>query len=125
MLVVMIFTLNTNAQYAHNETPFSASLNKGITALHQGDTLAAFQYIQSAYHFSPPQETISYYYTYLSLVLQKSNAENLALHFLNNYTTNSFPQVKNLYGNWWRGIRVNGVDGKFIYKIRACTCSKY
>ena len=90
MLVGMLFTLNANAQYAHNETPFSASLNKGITALHQGDTLAAFQYIQSAYHFSPTQESISYYYTYLSLVLQKANAENLALHFLNNYNNKIF-----------------------------------
>ena len=82
LCILMIFVLHARAQYSHNETPLDPIFQKGINALHQGDTLAAFQYIQSAYHFKPKQEDISFYYTYLSLVLQKAPAENIAFYFL-------------------------------------------
>jgi hypothetical protein len=76
LFILMIFTYHTNAQYSQNTRSLDPVFQKGVHALHQGDTLAAFQYIQTAYHLKPKQEDINYYYTYLSLVLQKPAAEN-------------------------------------------------
>jgi len=90
LFIFIIFVFTAKAQYSHNEIPFEPIFKKGINALHQGDTLAAFQYIQSAYEFSPKQEELSYYYTYLSLVLQKTAAENLAIDFLNSSSNKIF-----------------------------------
>jgi len=77
---------NSYGQYTQNTNPLDPVFQKGINALHQKDTLSAFQYFQTAYHLKPTQENIkediTYYYTYLSLVLQKPAAENLAISYL-------------------------------------------
>lgn len=84
LLWMVVFT--SYGQYSHNTNPLDPVFQKGINALHQKDTLSAFQYIQTAYHLKPTQENIkediNYYYTYLSLVLQKPAAENLAISYL-------------------------------------------
>jgi tetratricopeptide (TPR) repeat protein len=81
---MVVFT--SYGQYNQNTNPLDPVFQKGVHALQQGDTLAAFQYIQTAYHLKPNQENIkediNYYYTYLSLVLQKPAAENLAISYL-------------------------------------------
>jgi len=81
---MVVFT--SYGQYNQNTNPLDNVFQKGINALHQKDTLSAFQYIQTAYHLKPTQENIkediNYYYTYLSLVLQKPAAENLAISYL-------------------------------------------
>jgi tetratricopeptide (TPR) repeat protein len=82
LFILMIFVFQTKAQYSQNTSPLDPVFQKGVHALHQGDTLAAFQYIQTAYHLKPKQEDIIYYYTYLSLLLQKPAAENLAINYL-------------------------------------------
>ena len=83
-LWMVVFT--SYGQYNQNTNPLDPVFQKGVHALQQGDTLAAFQYIQTAYHLKPNQENIkediNYYYTYLSLVLQKPAAENLAISYL-------------------------------------------
>ena len=84
LLWMVVFT--SYGQYTQNTNLLDPIFQKGMNALHQGDTLAAFQYFQTAYHFKANQENIKedihYYYTYLSLVLQKPAAENLASTFL-------------------------------------------
>jgi len=90
LFILMIFTYHTNAQYSQNTRSLDPVFQKGVHALHQGDTLAAFQYIQTAYHLKPKQEDINYYYTYLSLVLQKPAAENLAILYLKTSTNKIF-----------------------------------
>jgi len=84
LLWMVVFT--SYGQYNQNTNPLDNVFQKGINALHQKDTLSAFQYIQTAYHLKPTQENIkediNYYYTYLSLVLQKPAAENLAISYL-------------------------------------------
>jgi len=83
-LWMVVFT--SYGQYNQNTNPLDPVFQKGVHALQQGDTLAAFQYIQTAYYLKPNQENIkediNYYYTYLSLVLQKPAAENLAISYL-------------------------------------------
>ena len=90
LFILMIFTYQTKAQYSQNTRSLDPVFQKGVQALHQGDTLAAFQYIQTAYHLKPNQEDINYYYTYLSLILQKQAAENLAIHYLKTSTNKIF-----------------------------------
>jgi tetratricopeptide (TPR) repeat protein len=85
---MVVFT--SYGQYSQNTSPLDAVFQKGVHALHQGDTLAAFQYIQTAYHLKPKQEDIAYYFTYLSLVLQKKEAENLAINYLKSSTSKIF-----------------------------------
>ena len=86
LVFLWMFVFNSYGQYSHNTNPLDPVFQKGINALHQKDTLSAFQYIQTAYHLKPTQENIkediNYYYTYLSLVLQKPAAENLAISYL-------------------------------------------
>ena len=83
-LWMVVFT--SYGQYNQNTNPLNPVFQKGVHALQQGDTLAAFQYIQTAYHLKSNQENIkediNYYYTYLSLVLQKPAAENLTISYL-------------------------------------------
>ena len=81
-----MLVFNSYGQYTQNANPLDPVFQKGINALHQKDTLSAFQYIQTAYYLKPTQENIKedihYYYAYLSLMLQKPAAENLANSFL-------------------------------------------
>jgi len=81
-----MLVFNSYGQYIQNTNPLDPVFQKGINALHQKDTLSAFQYIQTAYYLKPTQENIKedihYYYAYLSLMLQKPAAENLANSFL-------------------------------------------
>ena len=51
------------------------SFEKGINALRLGDTVLAFQHIQSAYSFHKNQEDVGFYFHSLSLVVDRANAE--------------------------------------------------
>ena len=86
LVLLWMVVFNSYGQYTQNTNPLDPVFQKGINALHQKDTLSAFQYFQTAYHLKPTQEKIkediTYYYTYLSLVLQKPAAENLAISYL-------------------------------------------
>lgn len=109
---LLIFVLHAKAQYTQNERSLDYVYQKGVNALHQGDTLTAFQYIESAYHFEAKQENskenniedINYYYTYLSLVLDKPRAENLTIQYLKS--------SKNIIFN----ARINFFLGQYYFK---------
>ena len=73
-------TYGQNAQINH---PLNALFQKGVQNLKQGDTIAAFQNIQSAYTFTTPQDEISFYYFSLLLILDKPNAAIAASKWLN------------------------------------------
>ena len=82
LFCILVMVFNVKAQYNQNKTPLEPLFKKGVNALQIGDTLAAFHFIQSAFQFQPQEEEVNFYYTYLTLVLQKSNAENVAFYFL-------------------------------------------
>jgi len=67
------------AQYEH---PSSQLFDKGLQALRIGDSITAFQNIQSAYIFSHHEDEISYYYLALSLSLDKPNVEKKAVKWI-------------------------------------------
>ena len=70
------------AQNAQYNNPVQDVFQKGIQALKQGDTLTAYQYIQSAYTFSDKQDEINYYYLSLSIALEKPYAEALTNNWI-------------------------------------------
>ena len=59
LVLLCMVVFNTYGQYSQNTSPLDPVFQKGVNALHQGDTLAAFQYIQTAYHLKPKQEDIT------------------------------------------------------------------
>jgi len=71
LLVCSILTYGQNAQIHH---PLNTLFQKGVQDLKHGDTIAAFQNIQSAYTFSAHEDDVSYYYFSLLLILDKPNA---------------------------------------------------
>ena len=81
-VICFVFLIATciqlNAQSVQYSNPLKDIFNKGMQALRQGDTLTAYQHIQSAYTFDDKQDDISYYYLALSLALDKPYAPSLA-----------------------------------------------
>lgn len=57
--------------------------NKGLHALTLGDSLTAYQQFEQAYAFSHNNDQITYYYLMLALHLEKSFAETMAIHWIN------------------------------------------
>ena len=81
---IFILILNLSfSQYTQFNHPTENLFQKGLFSLRQGDTLTAYQQIKSAYHFSPQGEDISFYYTLLSLALDKPNANKEAENWMN------------------------------------------
>ncbi len=77
LLVIGSFA-QLNAQSVQYNHPLKDIFNKGMQALRQGDTLTAYQHIQSAYTFDEKKDDISYYYLALSLALDKPYAPTMA-----------------------------------------------
>ena len=90
-----------NGQINH---PLNGLFEKGVQDLKQGDTIAAFQNIQSAYTFSRPSDDLSYYYLALSLILDKPNAAFATSKWLSE-TNNK------IYSS-----RINFLLGKYYFK---------
>ena len=80
-VICFVFLIATciqlNAQSVQYSNPLKDIFSKGMQALRQGDTLTAYQHIQSAYTFDDKQDDISYYYLALSLALDKPYAPGL------------------------------------------------
>ena len=90
-----------NAQINH---PFNALFQQGVQDLKQGDTIAAFQHIQSAFTFFPKRDDICYYYFSLLLILDKPHAAEATTTWLNE-TNNKIYQS-----------RINYLLGKYYFK---------
>ena len=107
---ILLFTLinfcslQATGQSAQINHPFNALFQQGVQDLKQGDTIAAFQHIQSAFTFSAKQDDISYYYFSLLLILDKPNAAIAATNWLNE-TANKIYQS-----------RINFLLGKYYFK---------
>ena len=100
-LVCSQITYGQNGQINH---PLNGLFEKGVQDLKQGDTIAAFQNIQSAFTFSPRTDDISYYYFALSLILDKPNAAAATTKWLSE--TNN-----RIYSS-----RINFLLGKYYFK---------
>jgi len=102
--LLLCYSLHTYGQNGQVNHPLNGLFEKGVQDLKQGDTIAAFQQIQSAYTFSPPTEDLSYYYLSLSLILDKPNAAAATSKWLSE-TNNK------IYSG-----RINFLLGKYYFK---------
>jgi TolA-binding protein len=85
-LLVGIFSimlhLSGGAQSASTQDKSNTYFNKGLQSLTLGDSLTAFQQFEQAYAFSINNDQITYYYLMLSLHLEKTFAEPLAIKWI-------------------------------------------
>jgi tetratricopeptide (TPR) repeat protein len=65
---------------------FDAPLNQlyqdGLKSLYNGDSLSAYQAIQSSHHFAPNNQDIAFHYHLLSVALEKNQATSIAKKWL-------------------------------------------
>ena len=83
-LLTFSFSVNVHGQNIASNQAAISSFEKGMEALHIGDTVLAFQYIQSAYAFDKGKEDIGFYFHKLSLIVERENAEQDAIKWLAN-----------------------------------------
>jgi hypothetical protein len=84
---LLLFVLICNYSLVHAQTfdfthPQEQNFEKGLMALKNGDSLTAYQYIQTAYHLPHQQQELDYYYHVLSLSLDKPKANEHAVVWL-------------------------------------------
>ena len=84
LFFVLLGLANQKAQAQSSDftNPMSTVFEKGLQSLNEGDTISAYQQIQSAYSFSKKEDQISFYYISLSLALDKPFAETLATKWI-------------------------------------------
>jgi TolA-binding protein len=107
ILLLTMITCCSHFAYGQNAPknhPLNVLFQKGVQDLRQGDTIAAFQNIQSAYTFSPAQEDISFYYFSLLLILDKPNAAVSATKWLGESNNKIYH------------ARINYLLGKYYFK---------
>jgi tetratricopeptide (TPR) repeat protein len=68
------------------DAPLSQLYQNGLKSLQQGDSLSAYQTIQSAHFFEPTDIDIAFHYHVLSVALDQANAIPLAQNWLTNNT---------------------------------------
>lgn len=80
--ITLFISAPVSSQLMHFEAPLSPIYQNGLKSLNQGDSLAAYQTIQSAHFFDPNDVDIAFRYHVLSLALDKANAQQNAENWL-------------------------------------------
>lgn len=79
---MLLFCAPASSQLMKFDAPLSPLYQNGLKSLHQGDSLTAFQTIQSAHFFDPSNSDIAFHYHLVSVALDKENANQKAEHWL-------------------------------------------
>ena len=82
LLIVFLYSTNVSSQLMQYKMPLHPLYQEGLEALRQGDSLSAYQAIQSAHFFDRNQVDIAYHYHVLSIALEKSGATENATQWL-------------------------------------------
>lgn len=94
--------LNATAQNENFVKPVNKAFDKGLVALKLGDTLQAYQYIQTAQVFSDHPQEVDYYFHVLSLRLGKPNAEqNAKIWMAENKNRIYFSKISYALGHYY------------------------
>jgi tetratricopeptide (TPR) repeat protein len=80
----LLLSLPASSQLMKFDAPLSQQYQNGLKSLMQGDSLTAYQTIQSAHFFEPTNIDNAFYYHLLSVALEKENAVQLAEFWLKN-----------------------------------------
>jgi len=81
---ILCLVQSANAQYTHYQEPTASLFQKGIQALHLGDSLTAYQQFAAVYNFKDKNDDIVFNYLNLSLALDKQNVVTIADNWINN-----------------------------------------
>ena len=105
----LLFTVPVSSQLMHFEAPLSQLYQNGLKSLQQGDSLAAYQTIQSAHNFEPNNVDIAFYYHLLSVALDKDYAVMQAENWLKNNSNKIYQSRLNfeLAKNFFRKQQVD------------------
>ena len=82
----LLFYTPVSSQLMKFDAPLSQLYQNGLKSLQHGDSLTAFQSIQSAHFFEPSNVDIAFHYHLLSVALDKANAIQQAENWLTNNT---------------------------------------
>jgi len=82
----MLFCTPVSSQLMQFNAPLSQLYQNGLKSLRQGDSLAAYQTIQSAYSFEPNDVDIAFHYHLLSVALDKPNATQIAENWMTKHS---------------------------------------
>jgi outer membrane protein assembly factor BamD (BamD/ComL family) len=86
----LLFCSTANSQLMKFDAPLSQLYQNGLKSLAQGDSLAAFQSIQSAHFFDPNENDIAYHFHVLAVALDKEFAIENATSWLEKNKNISF-----------------------------------
>jgi len=82
----MLFCAPASSQLMQFDAPLHHLDQNGLKSLYLGDSLSAYQKIQSAHIFEPTNVDIAFHYHLLSVALDKVNAIPVAENWLKNNT---------------------------------------
>ena len=82
----MLFCAPASSQLMKFDAPLHQLDQNGLKSLYLGDSLSAYQKIQSAHNFEPTNLDIAFHYHLLSVALDKANAIPVAENWLKNNT---------------------------------------
>jgi tetratricopeptide (TPR) repeat protein len=83
---MLILSVQVSSQLMKFDTPLSQLYQEGKKSLQQGDSISAFQSIQSAHFFAPKNEDIAFHYHLLAVALEKKDATTNAFIWLSSNT---------------------------------------
>jgi tetratricopeptide (TPR) repeat protein len=86
LCISLLFFTPVSSQLMKFDAPLGQLYQDGLKSLNQGDSLTAYQKVQSAHFFEPANGDMAFHYHLLSIALDKENAIQLAENWL---TTNS------------------------------------
>jgi len=92
----LFFSSSALSQLMQYDAPLSQLYQNGIKSLQQGDSLTAYQTIQSAHFFDPNNIDIAFHYHLLSVALDKENAIQKAQNWLSKNTNKIYHSRLNL-----------------------------
>jgi tetratricopeptide (TPR) repeat protein len=135
IICLLIFCSSFNSVFGQNEVNDqykNANFEKGLQLLRQGDTLAAYQYINTANTFSKSNEALNFYYHNLSLFLDKANAGVNANNWIQNSNNRIFKsKISYALGiyyfkhkmdeaslNAFSGVSIDDLDNPEIVKMK-------
>ena len=84
--ISLLFCAPASSQLMKFEAPLNQLDQNGLKSLYLGDSLGAYQKIQSAHIFEPTNLDIAFHYHLLSVALDKVNAISSAENWLKNNT---------------------------------------
>ena len=82
--ISLLFFTPVSSQLMKFDAPLNQLDQNGLKSLYQGDSIAAYQKIQSAHLFDPTDEDIAFHYHKLSVALEKPYAVQHAENWLKN-----------------------------------------